>query len=275
MAGVCLGEVAPSTWLRRPPAEDQVRFRLPLDDPALFPLGDPSSSRPNRPQVRTTPNAKDARGHGALDRGGGGTRRPGLVSVHEQERLESKDGPAIHGRLRGEMIDGGADPWSALPRICARWNSKKASSFYSLGQLIGQKSWWPRSRPADGLRALPRRARSDAGTGLQNARGDPRGVPRPPPLNQSCPRSLTTAGRRANDVAPRSIEQKKPSCDLARLKDARHRAVVHALPGCQEGNAIPTASPSPQPFGTELCTRRGRSAGLGIASCSQPLDEFR
>jgi poly-gamma-glutamate capsule biosynthesis protein CapA/YwtB (metallophosphatase superfamily) len=124
-------------------------FAFPLADPALFPLGDLKFKSANRPQVRTTPNAKDVAAMVRWIEEARGLADLVLVSLHAHEQLGSKEVPAeFMGAFAREMIDAGADlvvgHGPHLLRGLELYKGKPI--FYSLGNFIFQNEtveWLP------------------------------------------------------------------------------------------------------------------------------------
>ena len=87
---------SPTSSGSRPSASRRSRsgFAFPLSDPALFPLGDLKFKSANRPQVRTTANAKDVAAMVRWVKEARGLADLVLVSLHAHEQLGSKDVPA-------------------------------------------------------------------------------------------------------------------------------------------------------------------------------------
>lgn len=231
-------------------------FAFPLSDPALFPVADlkfrliPPGS--NRPQVRTTPNAKDVAAMVRWIEEARGLADLVLVSLHAHEQLVgqlgAKDVPAefIPAFARA-MIDGGADLVVGHgPHLLRGMELYKGKPiFYSLGNFLGQNELVPKI-PADGYERF--RADTDLKPGQVyqiRTRGDTAGFPADRRYWESVVPTLSYEGRTLSgiELTPISLG----------WKEARHRRGRPRLAAPEEGREILARfAELSKPFGTEL-----------------------
>ena len=185
-----------------------------------------------------------------------------LVSLHAHEQRGSKEVPAeFIAAFAREMIDAGADlvvgHGPHLLRGLELYKGKPI--FYSPRQLHRPERAGGQD-PGRRLRALPRRARSDAGAGLSEAhQGDQGGLPgRPALLGVGRAHVLTKAGRTGADTA-----LDRADADLARLEGRPPPSRPPRLAEMAEEAPFSTASPSSRSRSApSSATRRGRFGWL-------------